>query len=106
VAVPLTGIVYLFQVMTDDFCVVLFQQSMQNEMCKHQSRVDSLMTTTLETAQQQIKTYVDEQRQVVMVLMQLRHSHLFNSIYFSSRLKAHDTNSYTVNTVKHIKKLQ
>jgi len=42
---------------------------MENALSEHQQKVDELMMRTLQCAQEQIKTYVDEQRKVCGLLL-------------------------------------
>lgn len=42
-------------------------------MAEYRSQVDTLMTSTLQLAQEQIKTYIDEQRRVSVIDVDLTH---------------------------------
>jgi len=41
---------------------------METKMCEYQTQVDTLMSKTLQRADEQIKTYVEEQRRVSILL--------------------------------------
>ena len=50
------------------FCFCGWQQSMENSVREYQNQVDTVMTRTLQLAQEEIKTYIGEQRRVSILL--------------------------------------